>query len=64
MFKPNYILMSPADFDNAILFGVNISVWHEGKIVDYGGKIIANTNDFAHINDGKYAKSTYEFKVR
>lgn len=64
MFKSNYILKTDVDFDNAMLFGVNVSVWQKGEIIDYGGKIVANTKDSVHINDGKYLKAVCEFKVR
>ncbi len=64
MFKSNYILKTPVDFDNAMLFGVNISVWQQNEIIDYGGKITANTVYSVDINDGKYLKSVCEFKVR
>jgi hypothetical protein len=58
------VLKTDVDFDNAMLFGLNISVWQQGEIVDYGGKIIANTDDSVHINDGKYLKAVCAFKVR
>lgn len=64
MFKSNQILKSPFDFDNAMFFGVNVSVWQKGEIIDYGGKIVANTDESLHINDGKYLKAVCEFKIR
>lgn len=63
MFKSKQILNSPFDFDNAMFFGVNVEVWQHGDIVDSGGKILANTIDSVHINDGKYLKTLCEFRV-
>lgn len=64
MFKSGQALKSPYDFDNAMFFGVDVSVWQNGEIIDYGSKIIANTAESIHINDGKYLKAVCEFKVR
>lgn len=64
MFKSNYILKTPVDFDNAMLFGIDISVWQKGEIIDYGGKIIENLPNSVCMNGGRYMKEACEFKVR
>jgi hypothetical protein len=64
MFKSGQVLKSPYDFDNAMFFGADVSVWQNENIIDYGGKILANTDDSILINDGRYLKAVCEFKVR
>jgi hypothetical protein len=64
MYISGSTLRTSADFDNAMLFGLDISVWQQGEIIDYGGKIVGNTEESVHINDGRYLKIACEFKVR
>jgi hypothetical protein len=51
------LLKTDADFDNALFFQLRIIVWQQGEIIDYGGKIVANTEESVHINDGKILKN-------
>lgn len=65
MFKSNQLLKTPADFDNAMFFGVNVTVWQNGELIDSGGQITKHINGEAvYINDGYYLKATCEFKIR
>lgn len=63
-FISNYILKTSADFDNAMFFGVNVIVWQDGKILDYGGIITKHSDGSVYINDGNFLKVNCEFKVR
>lgn len=64
MFQKGTILKNPVDFDNAMYFGIPVSVWQDGELIDYGGKITKQTEDAVYINDGYYLKSVCEFIVR
>lgn len=64
MYKSGHPLHTAADFDNAMFFALNVIVWQNDSIIEYGGKIESHTDDSVRINDGKYLKATCEFKVR
>ena len=64
MLGKNICLQTSADFDNAMYFGLNISVWQNGEIINYGGKIERHTDEAVIINGGYYLKADYEFRVR
>jgi hypothetical protein len=64
MYISGSTLRTSADLDNAMLFSLNISVWQQGEIIDYGGKIVGHTEGAVHINDGRYLKAVCVFKVR
>lgn len=64
MYKTGQVLGSPFDFDNAMFFGLSVSVWQNDQIIDYGGKIQQHTEDSVVINGGRYLKSVSEFKIR
>jgi hypothetical protein len=65
MYTTDYILQTNADFDNAIWFQFNVSVyWPDGEILDYGGVIESHTDDSLRINGEHYFKATVVFKVR
>jgi hypothetical protein len=65
MYKSKQNLLTLADFDNAILFGLKIEVWQDGSIIDYAGVIESHTvNSVTFMNESKYLKATCEFKVR
>lgn len=58
------LLSTPADFDNAIYFQTPVSVWQDGRILDYGGIIQSHTDEAVRINDAYYLKSVCEFRSR
>ncbi len=62
--QKGFILKIPEDFDAATTKRMNIEVWQQGKIINYGGSIQMQTDEAVIINDAKYLKSDYEFRVR
>lgn len=64
MFKSGQVLKSPYDFDNAMFFGTDVSVWQNGEIIDYGGKIESLSDASVRINDVYYFIAACEFKIR
>lgn len=58
------ILLTDADFDNAMWFGWHVEVWQHGQLIDYGGKIEYHSADAVKINGAYFLKSTCEFRVR
>lgn len=65
MYKSGQVLRTAADFDNAILFGLKVEVWQDGKLIDYGG-VIESHSEYAvtFLNESKYLKEVCEFRVR
>lgn len=64
MYKKDQPLLHPIDFDNAMLLAIPVSVWQQGKILDYGGLIEKNKKESVQINGGLYPKMFCEFRVR
>jgi hypothetical protein len=64
MYKSGSVLRTSADFDNAMMFQLNVVIWQDDEIIDYGGKIESNTDASVRINECHYFKATCEFKVR
>ncbi|WP_438449397.1 hypothetical protein [Gorillibacterium sp. sgz5001074] len=66
MFKKGDVLKSPADFDNAMLFGILVEVWQRGELLDYGSRITKHTESAVFLDDaeGYFLKATCQFKVR
>jgi hypothetical protein len=64
MYTSGYALRTSADFDNAMYFGLKITVWQNGGILDYGGSIQKHNSESVVINSGYYLKAVCEFKVR
>lgn len=64
MFQKNQVLRSSFDFDNAMYFGVPVSVWQDGKILDYGGQIENHTEESVIINGSSFLKAVFEFQIR
>lgn len=62
--KKQRLLRTPEEFDEAINQRMNIEVWRQGKIIDYGGQIQIQTTDAVMINDAKYSKTEHEFRIR
>jgi hypothetical protein len=55
MFSSGSTLRTSADFDNAILFGLKIEEWQNGRIIDYAGVVESHTNDsVSFMNESKY----------
>jgi len=65
MFSYNQQLINSIDFDNAMYFGVPVSVYHlDGELSDYGGLIEKHTENCVYINGGYFIKENCIFKVR
>jgi hypothetical protein len=62
--QKGFILKLPDEFHAAITLQKNIEVWQQGKIKNYGGPIQMQTDEAVIINDAKYLKNGYEFRVR
>lgn len=63
MLKPNQTLHHPADFDNAMFFGLTIRVLQQGEIIENGGTINKHSDTAVKINDAYFLKWKCEFKV-
>ena len=64
MYKKNQVLTTSADFDNAIMFQIQVAVWQNGEILDYGGIIELNSDESVKIQGNYYFKMNCEFRVR
>jgi hypothetical protein len=64
MLQHGQVLLSDADFDNAMFFGVDVIVWQHGEIIDYGGKITKHTNVSVYIGEGYFIKKNCLIKTR
>ncbi|WP_040950519.1 hypothetical protein [Gorillibacterium massiliense] len=64
MIKPGTILSASADLDNAMWFGLDVSVWQSGKLINHGGPIEAITELSVKICGQKYLRLISEFRVR
>jgi hypothetical protein len=58
----DYQLETDADFDNALLFQLNVIVWQQGEIID-GGKVERFTDTSVRINEANFFRFACEFKV-
>lgn len=58
------LLKTDADFDNAILFGLHVSVWQGDHIIDYGGRVEYHSQLSVTINGAKYLKDNCQFHVK
>lgn len=59
-----FMLTKPADFDSAVTLQINIEVWQQKKLIDYGGCIQLHTPNAVMINNTKYLKTACEFIIR
>lgn len=57
-------LITDADFDNAILFGLKVEVYQQGEPLDPGGTIESHTKESVKINNSYFLKRNNEFIVR
>lgn len=64
MYTVGKVLRTDADFDNAILFALNVEVWKDGKLIDEGGLIKMFNDTRVHIRHGLYPRSVCVFIVR
>jgi len=64
MYQSGSNLRTSADLDNAILFRLNVSVWQDGQIVDYGGYLESFSDYSVKINGARYFRALCEFRVR
>lgn len=65
MYQSEHILRTPADFDNAIIFGLKVEVWQQNEIIDSGSFIKSHTDDaVTFLNNLKYLNAACDFKVR
>ncbi len=64
MYKFGQTITNPVDFDNAMLFELNVIVLQDGHIIDFGGKIEKNFEASVRINAEYYLKSDCKFKIR
>lgn len=65
MYVSGQPLLSPADFDNAILFGLKVEVWQQDELVGYASVIESHNDDAVKfLNESYYLKATCEFRVR
>jgi hypothetical protein len=64
MLKSDSILRTSADFDNAMIFQLNVIVWQQDEIIEYGGKIESITDASVQINECHFFRATCEFKIR
>jgi len=64
MYKFGQTIIHPVDFDNAMLFELNVIVLQDGQIIDFGGKIEKNSEESVLINAEYYLKSDCKFKIR
>lgn len=60
------LLTTPADFDNAMFFGLPIEVWEDRRLILCGGRITKHTDGVVYIDsdDERYFKQLCVFKVR
>ncbi|KIL35150.1 hypothetical protein SD71_16110 [Cohnella kolymensis] len=65
MFKSGYVLDTPEKIAAAIHNQTPVDVWHLGEIVDYGGKLLSQSDAAVKFQDGSYyLKENHEFRIR
>jgi len=62
--KSGSTLTTAADFNTAFLQGLNVIVWQDESIVQYGSQIERHIKDAVKINGTYYVKSHHEFRVK
>lgn len=63
MYTSNQTLLHPADFDNAMYFGLPIKVIQQGEIIENGGRIHKHTDQAVKIEGNYFLKWKCEFRV-
>ncbi|WP_090677130.1 hypothetical protein [Paenibacillus tianmuensis] len=64
MFKSGFLLTTPEQIAAAIFNKSNVTVWQNGRILDYGGPIEVQTEHSVTINKANYLKVNCEFRIR
>lgn len=60
MYSSGKKLITDADFDNAILFGLNIKIYQQGKPLDPGETIESHSEEAVKINGCYFLKINNE----
>src|SRR5690554_1138983 len=63
MFKSGFVLHSPQLIEAAMFNKTHVIVWHNGRIIDYGGVIQSHNDEIVNIKGEDYEKATCEFRV-
>lgn len=65
MLKQGSVLLTSADFDNAMFFALPVEVWQSGHLIDCGGRITKHLDESVYIDsdDECYLKGMCEFRV-
>jgi hypothetical protein len=64
MYRSGNKLSTPADFDNAVLFQLNVEVWQEKEPIDRGGFIKNHSDIWVKFEDGYFLKDNCVFQIR
>lgn len=64
MFKSGFILATSEHIAAAIFNKSDVIVWQNGSILNYGGRIEAQTENSVTVNGDRYLKATCEFRIR
>ncbi|WP_036713500.1 hypothetical protein [Paenibacillus ehimensis] len=64
MFKSGFLLTKPEQIAAAIFNKSDVTVWQDGRILDYGGPIESQTEHSVAINGANYLKENCEFRIR
>lgn len=57
-------ILTQAQLIQAYWSGQAVSIWQDGDLVDYGGKIESLTERHVTINDAKYLRATCTFTLK
>jgi hypothetical protein len=63
MYTTGTLLKTDADFTNAVLFQLRVTVFQNGEIIDYGGIIDKFSEHSLMIEDSHFLRETCEFRV-
>jgi hypothetical protein len=63
LFKTGFLLSTDSHLHAAAFNCTTITVWQDGKIIDFGGRIDMVYPDAVTINGIKYLKTVSEFKI-
>jgi hypothetical protein len=64
MYSNGTVLKTDADFYNAMLFGLRVTVYQDGEILDYGGVIKQFSEHSVTVDEFFFLRENCEFKVR
>lgn len=63
MYQTGTVLLTEADFDNAIWTGCYVELWQQGECVHPGGIAEMQTAYWVKIGGAIYFKYSYQFRV-